>query len=241
MIHYLKKMATWLLPYTCTFCKNLSDRTQDLCHACLRDLPILTHSCPRCANILPQQQQNLLCGQCIQTPPPFNETHALFIYHPPITKLILDLKFQHALAHARLLGELLTEKIQHIWYQNKPLPTAIVPVPLHAKRLRERGFNQALEIARPIVKQLKLPLLAMHGIRHKSTHAQTALPAAKRKQNVHRAFSIQHPIDHQHIAVIDDVITTGSTITEFCHTLKNAGIAKIDVWCCARAEINHVK
>ena len=91
-----------------------------------------------------------ICGACLKNPPPFDLTHALFPYQPPIMQLIIALKFQHQLSYAQALGEWLTQAIQQGWYRHQPLPDLIIPVPLHPRRLRERGFNQALEIARPI-------------------------------------------------------------------------------------------
>lgn len=176
----------------------------------------------------------MLCGECIQKKPPFQRTHALFLYEPPIPKLILDLKFHHQFAHAKLLGELLAKKIQEKWYQTDELPTAIIPIPLHPKRLQERGFNQALEIARPIARRLNLPLFIHDLKRHKATLAQAQLPANLRRQNILQAFSTKKLFNNEHIAVVDDVITTGNTMREFCRLLKKQGAGKISVWCCAR-------
>ncbi len=211
----------------------MSSLSQDICQSCLKSLPILPQGCLRCANILPLLPGNVSCGVCLKNPPPFDRTYALFCYQQPVTHLILQLKFQHALAHARLLGELLAVKIQQE-YQHQPLPELLIPVPLHTQRLTERGFNQALEIARPIAKALQLTLLIQHCKRQKATEPQATLPAAERQKNLRNAFEITCDLTGKHIAVIDDVITTGFTITEFCHALKKQGAKKIDVWCCAR-------
>jgi ComF family protein len=236
MIYFLKKFAAWLVPHVCVLCRNITHRSQDLCLSCLEHLPIVKQSCLACANILPAMNQTELCGQCLKQKPPFDMTHALFVYRPPIPKLIRDLKFHHALTHAKLFGELLAEKIFYEWYQKKSLPTAIIPVPLHNARLKERGFNQAIEIARPIAKTLKLPLILHDTIRIKSTVPQTRLTANERKLNIKNAFLIKKTFENQHIAVVDDVITTGNTIHEFCRLLKQHGAAKISVWCCARRQ-----
>lgn len=228
-----KKIYAWLLPFTCLLCGTLSDRNQDLCQSCYQDLPLAKHSCLKCA--IPISTIGI-CGQCLQKTPPLDKTYALFLYQNPITKLILELKFNQAIVNARVLGELLTEKIQTTWYKINPLPDVIIPIPLHASRLKERGFNQALEIARPIAKALKLPLSIHSCIRVKPTAAQATLHAAERQQNMKHAFSIKEDFSNQHIAVIDDVITTGSTINEFCAALKQNGAKSIDVWCCARPQ-----
>ncbi len=236
MVYLLKKMANWLMPHRCILCKNTTHRPYDLCLPCDKQLPILKHYCTRCANILPLKEQIPMCGHCLQHQPPFDETHGLFSYQPPIPKLILDLKFHHALTHAKLFGELLAEKILQEWYKKEELPNAIIPIPLHRDRLKERGFNQATEIARPIAKALKLPLI-LHGItRIKPTNPQATLSAQARKNNIKNAFLIKHSFENQHIAVVDDVITTGSTIDEFCRQLKKQGARRISVWCAARRQ-----
>lgn len=178
-------------------------------------------------------KNSLLCGTCLKEDPPFTQVYALYLYQPPITNLIMSLKFGNALANARILGELFAEKIQSEWYRNKPLPEAIIPMPLHPKRLKERGFNQAIEIARPVAKLLNRPLLVIECSRVKHTVAQATLSAKDRLVNIQGAFTSSSLV-YQHVAVLDDVITTGSTMNEFCNTLKKSGVQTIDVWCCAR-------
>ena len=226
-------MIEWLLPHACLFCSQQTQTGLDLCDPCVNDLPRIENPCLRCARML--SDSGLVCGYCLTKTPPFDCTHALFSYRPPITKLIMQLKFNHALANARVLGELMAEKIQHDWYAQKPLPDIIIPVPLHNKRLRERGFNQAVEIARPIAKKLQIPLEIKHCFRMKHTEAQATLLANDRLKNIRGAFFTHMDFSNKTIAVVDDVITTGQTMAEFCKTLKKAGAKRIDVWCCARA------
>ncbi len=114
-----------------------------------------------------------------------------------------------------------------------PYPELIIPVPLHKKRLRERGFNQAIEIARPIAKHLKIQLDITHTQRHRYTQAQSDISADLRYKNIHRAFSVKGTLP-ENIAIVDDVMTTGHTVNEFARTLKSAGAEHIQVWCCAR-------
>src|SRR5262249_26862055 len=134
---------------------------------------------------------------------------------------------------AKALGFLLVQKIQAVWYINSPLPQLIVPIPLHCARLRERGFNQALEIAKPIARSFNLPIDKTPQ-RTKYTQAQSGLSAQARKQNVDYAFSFSRMYTGLSIAVIDDVVTTGHTVREFCKTLKQNGAEHITIWCCAR-------
>lgn len=175
------------------------------------------------------------CEACETLEPPYDTISALYLYQAPIMQLILELKFKHVLANARLLGELLAQKIKTDWYANQPLPDMILPIPLHFSRLKERGFNQAIEIARPIAKAIKRPLAYHFAQRIKPTSAQATLNLAERRQNIKQAFIIRENISNLHIAVIDDVITTGETIREFCKTLRQSNPRRIDVWCCARA------
>lgn len=177
-----------------------------------------------------------LCDPCHCDLPHALLTGTLFSYEPPITKLILQLKFNHALVNARVLGELMADKIRHEWYLSKALPQLIVPVPLHSNRLKERGYNQSVEIARPITKALQIPI-DLTPRRIKITQAQATLSPHKRKLNVKNAFEARRRYDGLHIAVLDDVITTGHTIEEFCRTLKKAGAERIDVWCCGRRSL----
>jgi len=230
----LKKFINRLLPDSCILCGALS---QDICESCLLDLPYLMYACPSCARPLLDIKQNLLCGICLKDPPPFNQTLAVYLYESQLIKLIMDLKFNHALVNAYVLGKQMANKIfAHSSYHISP-PEVIIPVPLHPHRLRERGFNQALEISRPIAKKLKLPLELRRCQRVKHTAAQATLLAKARQQNIQNAFNVSLPFPYQHIAIVDDVITTGQTIIEFSRALRKAGVKKIDVWCCARPRL----
>lgn len=231
----IKKLLSWLLPYTCILCGFESDRGQDLCSYCYKDISIPPYACQQCAAALPISHP--ICGTCLKKPPPFDKTYALFSYETPIDKLLLELKFNQALINARILGELMAEKISTDWYNNKQLPDIVIPIPLHFSRLKERGYNQAVEIARPIIKHLNLRLDLYSCQRIKATTPQAMLPANQRKNNISKAFTTQKRFDGYFIAVIDDVITTGNTIREFCELLKQQGAARIDVWCCARPSI----
>jgi ComF family protein len=145
--------------------------------------------------------------------------------------LIKALKFQGRLTVARLLGDWLSEALAD---RSNPLPQAIIPVPLHAARMRERGFNQALEIARPIARRLGIPMLpnAVSRIRH--TAPQMGLDARTRRSNIHGAFIVSQPIQLQHVAILDDVVTTASTVAEIAKVLRTAGVQEITIWACAR-------
>jgi ComF family protein len=234
LFYYLKKTAHFLFPSTCIFCGEVTPLFHDFCLSCFTELPMLSHGCLRCRKPFPGITTTLTCGECLTHPPPFDQTYALYFYEPPITQLLLRLKFNHQLLYARVLGEQMASAIQHTWYAGKRLPDVMLPVPLHIHRLRERGFNQAIEIAKPIAKALKIPLDTQSALRIKPTKAQATLPAKARSFNVHGAFHLRQSFQHQHVAVIDDVITTGHTITEFCKIIRQSNPKQIDVWCVAR-------
>ncbi len=225
------------LPAACVLCGSGTHQhqTANLCDTCHNSLPILPHHCPQCARFLPiSTHPHTICGACLKESPPFDRTFALFPYQPPIISLIAQMKFHQQLSHAYLFGTLLSRQIQDWWYAQNRLPDLILPVPLHETRLRERGFNQAYEIAKPIAATLGIPIDIQGSCRHKPTSPQSGLPAHRRKTNIRHAFSVRTRYDNLHLAVIDDVVTTGQTMREFCHALKQHGASKIDVWCCAR-------
>lgn len=214
-------------------------RSLDICFDCQNDLPWLKTACDQCAMpFADQHKAGNQCGTCLKKPPYFDKTIALFHYQTPINHLITSLKFQHKLNHAHVLGQLMAEKIED-YYKEQNKPEYIIPVPLHSKRLRERGFNQALELARPLAKKLGIPLLLQQCKRIKQTEAQSSTPAPGRAQNIKNAFVFNPEFSAAHVAIIDDVMTTGSTVNELARMLKKAGVARIDVWCCARTLIQN--
>ncbi|HLB41448.1 MAG TPA: ComF family protein [Gammaproteobacteria bacterium] len=227
----------FILPSTCLLCGFVSSSSQLICAPCLKDLPILPHSCRQCAESLPSlNHHQRVCGTCLGEPPHFDNTYALFPYHPPIIQMIARLKFQQQLSYAKGIAALFIQRIQQTWYHNKLLPDLIIPIPLHAARLRQRGFNQAYEIAKPIAKFLKLPIDFSSSKRIKNTIAQSQLPAVRRQENIANAFIVERRYTGLTIAVIDDVITTGYTVSEFCRILRQSGAKNIDIWCCARSQ-----
>jgi ComF family protein len=236
-----KKILAWLIPPVCLLCHQATRWGQDMCQGCRDELPILPQTCPRCAKTLTTPAGlKLICGACLKNPPPYDAAYALYSYEKPITKLIMELKFHERLVNARILGELMADAIQHHWYPNKALPDLIIPMPLHTRRLQERGFNQALEIARPIAKYLNIPLDITSCIRHKYTAAQARQSADTRSQNMKNAFTVLGDFSGRHIALLDDVTTTGYSMYELAKTLKKAGAPRIDVWFCARTLLGNL-
>jgi len=227
---WLKKLQFCLFPPTCLLCGAPGEDGRDLCAGCHADLPCNEHACQRCG--MPLASAAVLnCGECQLHPPPYDRTFAPLLYQPPVDYLIKGLKFGGRLAIARLLGEWLGAALQQ---REIELPEGIIPAPLHPSRLRERGFNQSLELARPVARCLGVPLLLSTVRRTRHTQPQAQLDAAARRSNVQGAFSVTRPVQVRHVAILDDVITTGSTVTEIAKVLKAAGVEEIEVWAVAR-------
>jgi ComF family protein len=214
------------IPHTCLLCGGNagSDR---LCEGCLDDLPWhrMPH-CPQCALPTPNGQ---LCGACIKRPPAFDRTRAALSYFFPVDQLIQRLKYNGRLAAAPVLGELLARHVE-----SAPRPDLLIPMPLHPSRIRERGFNHASEIGRYIARNLDLPLATTHCQRIRDTPPQVALAYEARRRNVRGAFICKGDFAGRRIALIDDVMTTGTSLDELSKTLKQAGASEVEAWVVAR-------
>jgi len=176
-----------------------------------------------------------ICGQCQRRPPAFDRVVPAYLYRPPLTKRIQDIKFAKKFEYLEAAGFALTREIQ----RHDLHADMLIPIPLHRQRLKQRGFDQTLEIARVVSRELKIPL-NQHGLRRlRPTLAQTTLAPADRARNVRGAFECQRSladkIAAQNVALIDDVLTTGATCNEAALSLKHAGAGQVSVWVLARA------
>lgn len=225
------KFSQALFPPSCVLCGATGHGGQDICPACTQDLPRSRNNCVRCGIPLASTNLDALCGQCLQRPPPFERVLSPYLYESPMDHLIQQFKYSGRLEMARLLGQLMAQ-----WLAPRldTLPEEIIPVPLHRRRLRERGFNQALELARPLARQFSLPLNTQACQRTRFTTPQFGLSAKERAKNVKNAFQVEGPIG-KHVALVDDVMTTGQTVSELAKVLRQAGVEEIEVWVCARA------
>lgn len=234
MYDWIKHVQRGLFPATCVLCGCNASGELDLCAQCQADLPRVLRACLCCGLPLSTETETE-CGACIVDPPAFSRTLALFRYEDPVKHLIHALKFNRKLYVARVLGELMAEH----YMQQDPRPDIIIPVPLHTGRLRERGFNQALELARPVAARLRIPL-NIHGCtRTRGTVAQSDLPADQRAKNIKSAFELREPLKARRVAIIDDVMTTGATSNELARTLVAGGAEEVQVWVCARAVMTY--
>ena len=225
---------TQCTPPLCTLCDQPRETALPLCPHCQASLQPVRHACPQCGNPLPATTPpGLRCGACLDTPPYFDRVIAPFHYQPPLSNLITAYKFKQRLVHARLFAALLTTAIRRT---HSVLPEIIVPVPLHPTRQRERGYNQALEIARLLGKQLNIAVDKKCIQRIRATQPQSDLDAHDRSRNVRGAFVLRDALPYQHIALVDDVLTTGSTVNEIARLIKkNANVKTVEVWCIAHA------
>ncbi|MCG2634318.1 MAG: ComF family protein [Gammaproteobacteria bacterium] len=221
----------WLLPQRCLLCHDPTPGHEPLCLACGSDLPRLTCACDRCALPLPEPG---LCGRCQHQPPAFERCFCPLLYREPVVSLITALKFRRRLETAGLLARLIGDSV--LAASAIPLPELLIPVPLHPQRLRSRGYNQALLLAHPLARRLSLPLETSlcHRIRHHP--AQLGLSRLQRSKNLRGSFEIAGNPGVNHVAIIDDVLTTGSTVDAIAHSLHNAGVTRVDVWVAARVE-----
>lgn len=221
-----KTIGHWLFGGTCFLCHG-SASTGLLCAACEADLPRLdSEGCPRCALASPA---GAVCGRCLARPPHFDATIAALAYGFPADVLVHALKFRGELAVAGLLAQLLSERVARAARVD-----CLLPVPISRNRLRERGYNQALEIARHVAHATRVALAPELCLRVRDTPAQTDLPWAERTTNVRGAFRSTGALTGTHVAVLDDVMTTGATLDEIAVTLKRAGAASVVNWVVAR-------
>lgn len=214
------------IPGNCLLCGAGSARSP-VCAGCLADLP--WHSqphCPQCATPTPNGQ---VCGTCLKHPPAFDRTIAALAYTFPLDRLIPRLKYHSQLAIAPMLGDALAQAVA-----DAPRPDCLIAMPLHGRRIRERGFNHAIEIARVIARQFALPLDTRSCQRIRDTPPQMGLKHDARRRNVRGAFACSGTVEGKHIALVDDVMTTGTSLDELAATLKRAGAREVTCWVAAR-------
>ena len=200
-----------------------------ICPDCQQQLPHNNSSCRICS--LPLETDiDVICGQCQKQKPYFDTSLIPFLYETPVKQLITRLKFHHDLVAIRSLSQLFNQYFSHLTTEAQ----CIIPVPLHPKRLAERGYNQALELARPVAKALSLKIDYSICKRPVQTEIQSGLSATKRKQNIKNAFNITAH-SYTHVIIFDDVVTTGATVNELSKALKQSGVKTVEVWAIARA------
>lgn len=229
--HWWQTALDFLLPPRCVLC-GLPSGSICICEPCKSDLPWLGLHCYQCGLPLGSPKDDI-CGACIQNPPAFTRTVFPLQYQFPVDRLVQGLKFKRQLASGRILSHLLCETVVN---QEMKHPDVLIPVPLHNFRLIRRGFNQACELGSYAGKILDIPVLSTALRRHRNTQAQSGLSRKQRRKNVRGAFYWHGPGSAaSHIALIDDVMTTATTVSECARVLKKAGAKRVDIWVAARA------
>ncbi len=229
---WLENALSPLYPPVCILCGGHGQPDRDLCLGCAATLSPNSNPCPRCAEPLPPgAPARSLCGGCLRRAPAFDACLAPYLYAPPTDWLVSRLKFHGHLAAGRVLAGLLGERLTA---DARARPELILPMPLHPARLRERGFNQAAELARPLGRRLGIPVAPDLVRRLRAGQPQSSLAKSRRRANVRGAFGLTKPLGACRIAVVDDVLTTGASADELARTLKRAGAERVEVWVVAR-------
>jgi len=216
--------APWRSEADCLFCGAASDSAA--CAACVDALPRIARPCPRCGLALEERGP---CGRCVQRVPPFDAVAARFAYRFPIDRAVLRFKFAGDLAMGRWLA---LELAAHV--EGRERPQLLVAPPTTRERLARRGFDPALEVARRIGRRLGVKCDPGAVARLRDTAHQPGLTRRSRRANLRGAFRCTRDLRGLHVAVVDDVVTSGATAEAMAIALREAGAARVEVWAVAR-------
>lgn len=219
---------------SCAFCAAWLPAGLPLCEGCDSELPWLGPHCQCCA--LPLPVDGLLCGNCLAGPPAFDQVLAPWRYAFPVDTLINRFKHRDQGSLGRVAGTLLARHLQHLFDEGQPRPELLLPVPLSPLRLHQRGFNQAALLANWLGQALQLPVDGGLLQRVQEQHSQQGLSASERRRNLKQAFALVQDaqLEGRHLALVDDVLTTGATADSLARLLKRAGAGRVDIYCLAR-------
>lgn len=223
----------WVIPTKCVLTEQLGAEL-DLAPGIIASLNKPLKVCPQCCE---QSADSQLCGACISQPPAFTKTRIAYYFEKEMVELIHQLKYQKQTSHARLLAELYIEAMQMSLKDSEV--EALVAVPCHRLKRRQRGFNQAELLAINLGKILGLPVLKNAALRVKASPSQTGLSKSQRKRNLAGAFKVDKNVinGYKHIAIVDDVMTTGATINTLAKVLKKANnTLDIEAWAIAKTK-----
>ena len=221
-------LSYWFAPGLCLACGCELDDTSSSCPSCSSQLQRVPNPCQYCGQ--PNPLNGLVCPACLLNPPRWQKIIAPLQYRGLVREYLLQLKFSEALYLTKSLGVECIDSFR----QSMPKPEVLLPVPLHRSRLLERGYNQACEIATLVSGELGIPVDRHALTRTRATPSQSGLSAAQRERNIHKAFAYAANRGYRHIALVDDIVTTGSTVTEITKLLHRSGVDYVEVWALAR-------
>ena len=221
-------LLEWVAPPCCLLCRLEVEYRHGLCQGCWAKLPVNEIHCERCA--LPMAHESL-CGHCQRCPPVFDSVIAPLCYQDPIDQMLCALKYHQQLSFARTAAGLITDMVRE---SGEPMPDLLIGVPMTHRAVRKRGLNQAVFLARLIGRQLGIPVKSTLIKKLRETDRQSTLNASKRQRNLKGAFHCKGSLEDKHIALVDDILTTGATANEISRVLKVAGANRVDIWVCAR-------
>ena len=227
--YFSRWLDTALLGH-CALCRT-GTHAGSLCANCEASLPWIANPCRGCAVPMSGAEPGL-CADCLQDPPMFDHAWSAFRLAAPVHGMVHGLKYSARFSAAHLLGTMAAQKLAR---RPEPLPELLIPVPLHPLRQLRRGYNQAQELARAIQTTLAIPVAPRAAIRVRATPDQIGQSAVQRRRNLKNAFEISLPLQDLHVALIDDVMTTGTTLVELARACRKAGAKKVEAWALARA------
>lgn len=231
VLRLLQRQFDRLFAFDCQLCGKPAASDFELCEDCELDLPWLVNGCSLCCRPLPVGSGNEICGHCIDKTPVYSHAEVLFSYQGEVRERIAAMKFHRDTAATRLFGDLMARAAANRFAN----VDCVVPVPLHTSRQRQRGYNQSLELSRIIAQKSAWNVDHRLLKKAKKTLPQTGLSAASRVRNLKGAFVASEAAKGKKILLIDDVITTDSTVSECAKALLNKGAKEVSVLAIARA------
>ena len=216
------------LPSICALCNQFHNGPLAVCAFCTQLIRPLGPSCQYCAHPL-ADNVHLICGSCIKKKPHFDRAFIPYIFEEPLRGLLHQFKYTKGLYLSTFLSHLMLQSSKCMTQK----PECLIPVPIHPIRLRQRGFNQAAILTKLLAKQLQIPYDFNSCQKIMNTAPQASLNKEQRQKNLRHVFHTR-AMPYQHVMLVDDLMTTGSTANELALTLKKSGLRQVDIWCCAR-------
>lgn len=226
LYNHARQALDWLLPRKCLRCEcKLSNQFHPCCDDCYLSLPFHTNYCQQCGQAFNANED--ICGKCLASPPKYDSCFCAFEYKSPISDQICAFKYNERPELAKSIAQLMCRELDECSIE---LPEALIPVPLHISRLRSRGFNQSKLLAVEIGKQLEIPVLTDVVVKSRATKAQAEQSLKQRQSNLKGSFALKKRTPFKSLAIVDDVVTTGSTANEIAKILKKNGVDCVSIW-----------